>query len=794
MAWLDRIWPRTSRGPRLFGLGMSRTGTSSLERALQILGIACAHYEPDRGVISYMEGRSPQLQLREWMAYQAIVDLPVPFLLRELDALFPGSKFILTTRPLESWQASCARHFRRRLVNRRLYRLRSSDWEHWDHAVTRFVFRQEEYDAEVFRRIFLESNARVLDWFKDRPQDLLVMDQNGGFEWPRLCAFLGCPVPDVPFPRVNQFAFSRYWSQGPRYRHAVRACYAAGASSQALVTEGAPSARLLGVERAGPLMECALFEAPRPETALARVAQVFYPEEPLEAAAARLAREGWLVEESAWAPAVPEQNLPPLDRLAVPTSGRGPAALDVVREAWLASPPETRPRAWIANLDGDESAAALHAASARAVREGLHVSWTGLEECRKFIGRAPAGFSRRALEFLLFGQPGEPYRCGALRNVLLLSQAGSRFVLQDDDVRLPLTDVMKDDDPILSARVDSLRLVRVFASAKQAAEAGLPCPGSGLELHDALLGRAPGSVARPGAAFRPEWGNAEPSVLGRIRHPACRIRLTFLGLRGDAGSHDGSLRWSSHPLNAPLWLENEEAYQASRGSRSVLLAHPEHRLGLHPFHATHMGIDATASLPPFLPAFRGSDVLMCMMLAEHDPDSVYGYLPWCAHHQPVEARSGYPPLDPDAPGVREIPLHAILVRILRAEGRGAAPAFRREASLPAASLRESLTYHLRQAALDGLALLDRVEAEARLCPSAQADARIIRQRNRALFEQAHILWPREIATAPIPLELWRDFLSRWADALELWPALWEAVRADPEWQACLSANPAEEAR
>jgi hypothetical protein len=39
----------------------------------------------------------------------------------------------------------------------------------------------------------------VLNFFKDRPDDLLVMNQMG---WPELCSFLGEPIPDVPYPRL----------------------------------------------------------------------------------------------------------------------------------------------------------------------------------------------------------------------------------------------------------------------------------------------------------------------------------------------------------------------------------------------------------------------------------------------------------------------------------------------------------------------------------------------------------------------------------------------------------------
>jgi 3'(2'), 5'-bisphosphate nucleotidase len=42
-----------------------------------------------------------------------------------------------------------------------------------------------------------------MDYFKDRPQDLLVIDVTAGEGWEKLCPFLGKPTPDIPFPKAN---------------------------------------------------------------------------------------------------------------------------------------------------------------------------------------------------------------------------------------------------------------------------------------------------------------------------------------------------------------------------------------------------------------------------------------------------------------------------------------------------------------------------------------------------------------------------------------------------------------
>ena len=81
----------------IFGIGLSRTGTTSLHHAFEILGIRSAPtsvallFDPDDEVLGL---------------YEAFTDNPIPFLYQRLDARFPGSKFILTTRDLDDWLRS----------------------------------------------------------------------------------------------------------------------------------------------------------------------------------------------------------------------------------------------------------------------------------------------------------------------------------------------------------------------------------------------------------------------------------------------------------------------------------------------------------------------------------------------------------------------------------------------------------------------------------------------------------------------------------------------------------------
>src|SRR6476660_2478699 len=82
---------------KVFGIGFPRTGTTSLVRALNILGIASTHNPA--GLLT--DANDPVLD-----AFDGFADNPIPILYAELDARYPHSKFILTDRDVDSWLRS----------------------------------------------------------------------------------------------------------------------------------------------------------------------------------------------------------------------------------------------------------------------------------------------------------------------------------------------------------------------------------------------------------------------------------------------------------------------------------------------------------------------------------------------------------------------------------------------------------------------------------------------------------------------------------------------------------------
>lgn len=176
--------------PRVFGIGLSRTGTTSLSQALEVLGFRTKHYPFPRSFAGRLLGIRPPLLEQ----YDAFTDISVIPFYKRLDKRFPGSRFILTERDLDEWLDSC----------RTFPRFRSG-FEPNDVvlAVRRAVYGIESFDVDLFRAAHLAHVADVERHFRDRPGDLLRMDICAGDGWEPLCTFLDRPVPDAPFPRLN---------------------------------------------------------------------------------------------------------------------------------------------------------------------------------------------------------------------------------------------------------------------------------------------------------------------------------------------------------------------------------------------------------------------------------------------------------------------------------------------------------------------------------------------------------------------------------------------------------------
>jgi Sulfotransferase domain len=163
---------------KIFGIGLSRTGTTSLTLALAQFGLHAHHFPRTRELID---------------AVDAATDTPVAAWYRELDALYPDSRFILTLRNLSDWLDSCEA----------LWHSSSHLFDEFTSGIHRQIYGREDFDRTAFTSAYIRHTDDVLSHFTGRDGDLLLIDICAGEGWERLCPFLGFDPPSTPFPRRN---------------------------------------------------------------------------------------------------------------------------------------------------------------------------------------------------------------------------------------------------------------------------------------------------------------------------------------------------------------------------------------------------------------------------------------------------------------------------------------------------------------------------------------------------------------------------------------------------------------
>lgn len=177
--------------PKVFCIGFQKTGTTSLYAALECLGYRTAAVVGRDWSAERLAAEGAGACIATARDFDAAQDMPWPIFFRDLDAAFPGSKFVLTVRDPDRWFASIEGHFG------------ANEGE-----MQAFVYGRDASAPAGARTRYLETlaahEAAVRAHFAGRPNDLLVMDLEAGDGWKELCGFLGVAVPAEPFPARNK--------------------------------------------------------------------------------------------------------------------------------------------------------------------------------------------------------------------------------------------------------------------------------------------------------------------------------------------------------------------------------------------------------------------------------------------------------------------------------------------------------------------------------------------------------------------------------------------------------------
>ena len=193
--------------------GLSKTGTTSLAKALRVLGYNVhdvhEHFTLHRQewLDSFETDHLPNFK-EIFKGVDAITDVPAAFWFEEISDAFPEAKVILTVRDSEDvWLRSWQEHLRTENELLPFYmkvllqiapsrRKTRHFFDTLHHAISGSVNPEA---SALYRAKYRQHNARVQAVIP--AERLLVYNVKQG--WKPLCKFLRCDVPSTQFPRAN---------------------------------------------------------------------------------------------------------------------------------------------------------------------------------------------------------------------------------------------------------------------------------------------------------------------------------------------------------------------------------------------------------------------------------------------------------------------------------------------------------------------------------------------------------------------------------------------------------------
>lgn len=201
-----RLANRAERGvSKIFGIGLSRTGTTTLYHLMKDFGFTAVHYPASMAEID---------------EHFFCNDTTISARFEELDRLYPNAKFIYTTRSTHRWARSCMNRF---AMDERLAVIRNMPQpiKQWFDAADLSLYGYDQLGLatmaeEEFIAAYHRYDSRVKHYFAERPEDLLTLNLTDSNTYP-LTAFIGFleqhGVVGMPKTNSNLGAYSHAWKR-----------------------------------------------------------------------------------------------------------------------------------------------------------------------------------------------------------------------------------------------------------------------------------------------------------------------------------------------------------------------------------------------------------------------------------------------------------------------------------------------------------------------------------------------------------------------------------------------------
>lgn len=205
-----------SHAPKIFCIGMNKTGTTSIEKVLVDLGFSIGVQLSGELLINDWAKRDFRAIIEFAKTANAFRDVPfsLPYTFQALDQYFTNAKFILTVRNnAEEWYWSKVKFHSKRWADGNriptIEDLKNAPGVHKDFVINAFRLIHktpdtDPYNKEILTEIYRQHNASVRDYFHFKPEKLIEINVSHPSDYTRLCAFLGKKPLTDGFPWLNK--------------------------------------------------------------------------------------------------------------------------------------------------------------------------------------------------------------------------------------------------------------------------------------------------------------------------------------------------------------------------------------------------------------------------------------------------------------------------------------------------------------------------------------------------------------------------------------------------------------
>jgi hypothetical protein len=202
--------------PKIFGVGANKTGTTSLAYAMIELGFAVGNQRTGENLVDDWAKRDFRRIIKYCKTAQFFQDAPFSydFTYIALDYVFKESKFILTVRDTpEQWYNSLIRFHgtiwgkngrvpTKENLMEATYIYKGRPWH--TNRLKYTTPEDDPYNKDLMIKGYETHNEEIKNYFRHRPDDLLVLNVSDENAYEDLCKFLNVKKKRDTFPWKNK--------------------------------------------------------------------------------------------------------------------------------------------------------------------------------------------------------------------------------------------------------------------------------------------------------------------------------------------------------------------------------------------------------------------------------------------------------------------------------------------------------------------------------------------------------------------------------------------------------------